>query len=322
MKSFTDLEQSKKLAKILPTESADMYIGNYVGKSGKVDGTNVHYYPKGESFGGPELKESEDDTISREWLYDIKMKRVFEFSHMSNFGVYVYDKEGNCHRNTDVRPATIEEITHSERSLNKLSEFEKDEKIRKEMIEILKNEAHEFPSSVIANKSNSWIAWLEKQGEKKPQIKLVFPKFRVGDIIQHIPLEKWDTTKKIAYIDETGYHFELSHQGDTISGGCIGFSFEKDYELVEQKPAWSEEDEEYMESILDIIDRTPSLTPGKIIRHQDWLKSLKDRCSKQWKPTEGQMLAINTAINVLGKGTLSGKQLIELQEQFKKLREE
>ena len=55
MKSYTDLEQSKKLAEILPFESADMRIGNYVGKSGKVDGTNVHYYPKGESFGAPEI---------------------------------------------------------------------------------------------------------------------------------------------------------------------------------------------------------------------------------------------------------------------------
>lgn len=39
------------------------------------------------------------------------------------------------------------------------------EKIRKEMIEIIKNEAHEFPSSIIAEKSKSWIAWLEKQGK-------------------------------------------------------------------------------------------------------------------------------------------------------------
>ena len=55
IKSFTDIEQSKKLAKFLPFESADMLIGNYVGKSGKVDGTNVHYYSKGESFGAPEI---------------------------------------------------------------------------------------------------------------------------------------------------------------------------------------------------------------------------------------------------------------------------
>ena len=55
IKAYTDISQSKKLAEILPLESADMRIGNYVGKSGKVDGTNVHYYPKGESFGAPEI---------------------------------------------------------------------------------------------------------------------------------------------------------------------------------------------------------------------------------------------------------------------------
>lgn len=55
MKSYTDIDQSKKLAEILPLESADILIGNYVGKSGKVDGTNIHYYPKGESFGAPEI---------------------------------------------------------------------------------------------------------------------------------------------------------------------------------------------------------------------------------------------------------------------------
>ena len=55
IKSFTSLEQSKKLAEFLPLESADMHIGNYVGESGKVDGTNIHYYPKGESFGAPQI---------------------------------------------------------------------------------------------------------------------------------------------------------------------------------------------------------------------------------------------------------------------------
>ena len=55
IKSFTDLSQSKVLSQILPFKSADMRIGNYVGKSGKVDGTNIHYYPKGESFCAPEI---------------------------------------------------------------------------------------------------------------------------------------------------------------------------------------------------------------------------------------------------------------------------
>jgi hypothetical protein len=40
----------------------------------------------------------------------------------------------------------------------------------------------------------------------------------------------------------------------------------------------------------------------------------------KWKPSEEQMLAIDTAINVLGKGTLNGKQLIELYQDLKKLK--
>jgi len=58
VKSCTDLGQSKRLIEILPIESADMRIGNYVGKSGEVDGTNIHYYFKGESFGAPQIIEA------------------------------------------------------------------------------------------------------------------------------------------------------------------------------------------------------------------------------------------------------------------------
>ena len=54
-KAFTSLEQSRNLAEILPFESADMRIGNYVGKYACIDGTNVHYYHKSESFEAPEI---------------------------------------------------------------------------------------------------------------------------------------------------------------------------------------------------------------------------------------------------------------------------
>jgi len=55
IKSFTDLGQSINLAEILPLESADMRIGNYVGEHACIDGTNVHYYHKSESFEAPEI---------------------------------------------------------------------------------------------------------------------------------------------------------------------------------------------------------------------------------------------------------------------------
>ena len=55
-KICTSIKQSKKLIELgIPKNTADMRIGNYVGKSGKVDGTNVHYYTKEESFGATEI---------------------------------------------------------------------------------------------------------------------------------------------------------------------------------------------------------------------------------------------------------------------------
>lgn len=80
IKAFSDLEQSKKLAKILPIESADMCIGNYVGKSGKVDGTNIHYYPKGESFGAPEII----DAWSLAGLLNVIPKEIFNGDFIIN----------------------------------------------------------------------------------------------------------------------------------------------------------------------------------------------------------------------------------------------
>ena len=73
------------------------------------------------------------------------------------------------------------ERTVAESIFDGIMEVSEDERIRKEMIEILKKEAHDFPSSVIANKSNTWIAWLENQENQKPTDK-VEPKFKVGGL--------------------------------------------------------------------------------------------------------------------------------------------
>ena len=50
-----------------------------------------------------------------------------------------------------------------------------------------------------------------------------------------------------------------------------------------------------------------------------WSGAMKFIRERQWKPSEEQMLAINTSINVIGKGTLTGKYLTELHEQLKTL---
>lgn len=164
----------------------------------------------------------------------------------------------------------------AERYFPELKESE-DDRIRKNLIDYLK----EF---VPFDDTGTYIAWLERQGELKPQIKLVFPKFRVGDVIQHVPLEKWDTTKKITHIDETGYYFDYSHQGDTISGGFIGFSFENDYELVEQKPVEEVNGEDYgidsLYAAMDILNKTLGQVEGYqsddgILEHKAAITAIK-----------------------------------------------
>lgn len=55
-KICTSIGQSNLLIEFgIDVKTADMRIGSYVGKSGKVDGTNVHYYTKDESFGAPKI---------------------------------------------------------------------------------------------------------------------------------------------------------------------------------------------------------------------------------------------------------------------------
>ena len=108
--------------------------------------------------------------------------------------------------------------------------------------------------------------------------------------------------------------------------------FQTEYEkgradaIAEMQEYWSEEDEEHIKSLLERLegmckkDATFIRTKFAISEDEDWLKSLRPH--SQWKPSDEQMEAINTAINIIGKGTLNGKQLIELQEQLKKLKGE
>jgi co-chaperonin GroES (HSP10) len=100
-----------------------------------------------------------------------------------------------------------------------------DERIRKDMIETIEKEAHDFPSSVIAEKSHTWLAWLEKQGEQKPvEFK---PSFRVGDVIK--PKDPVLGEPRII----KGIHPKFGYDTDN---GILDFEFEDNWELVEQKP--------------------------------------------------------------------------------------
>ena len=92
----------------------------------------------------------------------------------------------------------------------------------------------------------------------------------------------------------------------------------------QQKQEWDEEDEKTIHLACEFIrhhsnhnDSIGGIDCSILIER---LKSLRPR--SQWNPSVEQMIAIETAINVLGKGTLNGKQLIKLQEDLEKLKGE
>ena len=89
---------------------------------------------------------------------------------------------------------------------------------------------------------------------------------------------------------------------------------------VQPKKEWSEDDMEKISWILAALQNSTMRNSSLKKENEDaenWLKSLRPQ--NAWKPSDEQMLAINTAVNVIGKGTLTGKGLIEIQEQLKKL---
>jgi hypothetical protein len=118
----------------------------------------------------------------------------------------------------------------------------------------------------------------DKQGEQKPADK-VEPKFKVGDCIRH---KGADECYRIVTINDNYYFCENNHAWNISS---------QDYfELVEQKPAWSEEDEEKIDLLIAIFEvnhlneyfkanpiNTLNMKAVSTEEIVDWLESLKDR---------------------------------------------
>ena len=165
----------------------------------------------------------------------------------------------------------------------------KDEKIRKWLV----NYFREVCNNVAEKEKNAVLAWLEKQGEQKSNI---VPIFKVGDIIKN---KKNDDTVKVEQILIDSYCYSGWDGAATIHSDFL-ISDQGNWELVEQKPAWSEEDEQNYDILLKIIcssNKSESLV-NKLF---DWFKSLKGRIrpKQEWSKKDETMLncclgAINT----------------------------
>jgi len=190
-------------------------------------------------------------------------------------------------------------------------EESEDERIRKAIIKIVKKDEERIGVNAHLKK----IQWLEKQGEQKPAVdtKVVIPKFRVGDIVKS-KSQPMLSPRKIISIGKDCYWCE--------DRGCIGFAWEDDCEIVEQKTAWSEDDENRINRLIAYFEDKESFTAEDDVVYANWLKSLKDRVQphSQWKPSDEQMIALQEAMNIVGILTLTGSKINSLYQDLKKLK--
>ena len=86
----------------------------------------------------------------------------------------------------------------------------------------------------------------------------------------------------------------------------------------EQNPAWSEDDELYLEDAIHAAKELYDANCGgdELV---DWLKSLKNCVQPQWKPSEEQIQALEYQVHSTYEGSWQYRASKELLEQLKKL---
>jgi len=154
------------------------------------------------------------------------------------------------------------------------------------------------------------------------------PKFKVGDLIKDCNYQG-EPIYKIQGMDSQCYICKYTGKENLGDRFIMHFSFDNPYlKLVEQKPAWSEEDENLFKCAIDAVEQESKVRTdgcldeevGKMVT--DWLKSLKDRFT--WKPSEKQMHYLSWIANIkLGDSMVEqevSKHLNELLEDLKKLK--
>lgn len=148
----------------------------------------------------------------------------------------------------------------------------------------------------------------EKQREQKPDDKIE-PKFKVGQTIIYKGTEKIAPTKMTISDIAKGQYWD--------NNCCIvPISDQDNWELVGQKPAWSEEDEERFESCIRVLQTSD----GYDTINAKWFKSLKNRYT--WRPSNGQMASVTCAVRKMKESACYDSELVHLLQDLEKLRGE
>ena len=196
-----------------------------------------------------------------------------------------------------------------------------DEKIRNFLIDFIK------VCGWTEKKDQGWplreecIAWLEKQGAQKPADKEYTFKAipRLLGMIPPTDRAKSYCQKLIDSLEQEGYSTDAKIVRDCLkqmNGEKVAMAT-----MDEQKPAWSEEDERMLHTIIadfkGFIRHNTSTLESYFNVCIDWLKSLKERYT--WKPSIAQL----NALSIVSKGNAPDdiEAIVSLYNDLKKLTE-
>jgi len=179
--------------------------------------------------------------------------------------VFDYDDEQTAHTirltTTDIFPELKE--SEDERTSREITEFLVD----------FNNGEYERPNE---NTIDSWLSWLEKQGEQKP-----------ADMDnKYLRMRETKPTNIAEFLDRL----------TTVEQEFLWEHIEKvkklDREDREQKPAWSEEDDAVLDALIRHLEGEDiHVSPHLAVK---CLKSLKDRYT--WKPSDEMLEALYRVI--------------------------
>lgn len=271
----------------------------------------------------PELKESKDERIRKKLLSSFKDIMADADEDELWYGLPYNDiiswleKQGESYTKKDVDDAYLKGVTDTKNEIEK--QYEANYQIRKDIATFIFNYRGDIKDRAKwMNFLDIKVSFVEEQDDK-PQGKSaleavneekvdnankVEPKFRIGDFVKNTNYQG-EPIYEIVYIDKECYICEYRGKENMGDKTVMHFAFDNPYlRLVEQKPAWSEEDENLFRCAIDAVEQESKVRTDGCLDEEvggmvtDWLKSIKDRVQpqKQWKPSEGQLECLGYAI--------------------------
>lgn len=176
------------------------------------------------------------------------------------------------------------------------SKESKNEKIRKALISVLTSD-FEKDTTINDITVEEIVDWLEKQGEQKPEVEYVYPKFRAGDLIEEIEPNGYSKPVRVRYI---GYGYYACESDDHKRFLSLPIKQEDDFRLVEEKEESELDEVSYLVGLKRIIDNPKSYGLVKIDKDtQEWIESIIKDYEELAQTDKEHLEIIKAKINTL-----------------------